>query len=63
MQAYPGELRGPAKGRPGDEAVVVFEDVRLAFDDNVVLDGISFKSSRASPRSSWGPAARASPPC
>ncbi len=43
MQAYPDELRGPAKGRPGDEPVVVFEDVRLAFDDNVVLDGISFK--------------------
>ncbi len=33
---------GPAKGRPGAEPVVVFEDVRLAFDDKVVLDGISF---------------------
>ena len=43
MQAYPDELRGPAKGRPGDEPVVVFDDVRLAFDDKVVLDGISFK--------------------
>lgn len=43
MATVPEELRGPAKGRPGDEPVVVFEDVRLAFDDNVVLDGISFK--------------------
>ena len=42
MAAYPDQLRGPAKGRPGDQPVVVFEDVRLAFDDNVVLDGISF---------------------
>ena len=43
MATVPEEVRGPAKGRPGDEPVVVFEDVRLAFDDNVVLDGISFK--------------------
>lgn len=43
MATVPEELRGPAKGRPGDEPVVVFDDVRLAFDDNVVLDGISFK--------------------
>ena len=43
MAAYPERLRGPARCRPGDEPVVVFEDVRLAFDDNVVLDGISFK--------------------
>ncbi len=43
MASYPTPLRGPATGRPGDEPVVVFEDVRLAFDDNVVLDGISFK--------------------
>lgn len=43
MGAYPTELRGPAKGRPGDEPVVVFEDVRLAFDEHVVLDGISFR--------------------
>ena len=43
MATVPEEMRGPAKGRPGDEPVVVFEDVRLAFDDNVVLDGISFK--------------------
>ncbi len=43
MAPVPEELRGPAKGRPGDEPVVVFDDVRLAFDDNVVLDGISFK--------------------
>jgi phospholipid/cholesterol/gamma-HCH transport system ATP-binding protein len=43
MADYPETLRGPAKGRPGDEPVVVFEDVRLAFDDNVVLDGISFR--------------------
>jgi phospholipid/cholesterol/gamma-HCH transport system ATP-binding protein len=43
MQAYPDALRGPAKGRPGDDPVVVFEDVHLAFDDNVVLNGISFK--------------------
>lgn len=42
MQTYPDALRGPAKGRPGDEPVIVFDDVRLAFDDNVVLDGISF---------------------
>jgi len=40
--AYPVELRGPATGRPGDAPVVVFDDVRLAFDDQVVLDGISF---------------------
>lgn len=40
---FPDALRGPARGRPGDEPVIVFEDVRLAFDDNVVLDGISFK--------------------
>ncbi len=33
---------GPAKAAPGVEPVVVFEDVRLAFDDHVVLDGISF---------------------
>lgn len=43
MDAYPTDLRGPAKGRPGEEPVVVFEDVRLAFDEQVVLDGISFK--------------------
>ncbi len=43
MTTYPEALRGPARGRPGDEPVIVFEDVRLAFDDNVVLDGISFK--------------------
>ncbi len=42
MASYPDALRGPAKGRPGDEPVVVFEDVHLAFDDHVVLDGISF---------------------
>ncbi len=42
MVTFPDVLRGPAKGRPGDEPVVVFEDVRLAFDDRVVLDGISF---------------------
>lgn len=42
MGAYPKELRGPARGRPGDEPIVVFEDVHLAFDDQVVLDGISF---------------------
>ncbi|MGD9902334.1 MAG: ABC transporter ATP-binding protein [Vicinamibacterales bacterium] len=38
----PDTLRGPAKGRPGDAPVVVFEDVQLAFDDNVVLRGVSF---------------------
>jgi phospholipid/cholesterol/gamma-HCH transport system ATP-binding protein len=43
MQTHPDELRGPAKGRPGDEPVVVFDDVHLAFDDNVVLNGITFK--------------------
>jgi phospholipid/cholesterol/gamma-HCH transport system ATP-binding protein len=43
MASYPAALRGPAKGRPGDEPVIVFEDVKLAFDDQVVLDGISFK--------------------
>lgn len=43
MADSPHDLRGPAPGRPGDEPVVVFEDVRLAFDDNLVLDGISFK--------------------
>lgn len=43
MATVPEAMRGPARGRPGDEPVVVFEDVRLAFDDNVVLDGISFK--------------------
>ena len=43
MADYAHHLRGPAPGRPGDEPVVVFEDVRLAFDDNLVLDGISFK--------------------
>ncbi len=42
METYPDALRGPAAGRPGDQPVVVFEDVRLAFDDKVVLDGISF---------------------
>ena len=42
MVAYPDALRGPAKGRPGDDPVVVFEDVHLAFDDHVVLEGISF---------------------
>ncbi len=43
MVAIPEELRGPARGKPGDDPVVEFDDVRLAFDDNVVLDGISFK--------------------
>lgn len=43
MATVPEAMRGPAKGRQGDEPVVVFDDVRLAFDDNVVLDGISFK--------------------
>jgi phospholipid/cholesterol/gamma-HCH transport system ATP-binding protein len=42
MQTIPEALRGPAKGRPGDEPVVVFEDVHLAFDSNVVLRGITF---------------------
>ncbi len=42
MVVFPDTLRGPAQGRPGDEPVVVFEDVRLAFDEKVVLDGISF---------------------
>lgn len=42
MQPYPDTLKGPAKGRPGDEPVVVFEDVHLAFDDHVVLKGVSF---------------------
>ncbi|MGE0364059.1 MAG: ABC transporter ATP-binding protein, partial [Vicinamibacterales bacterium] len=41
-RSFPDTLRGPARGRPGDEPVIVFEDVHLAFDDNVVLDGISF---------------------
>jgi phospholipid/cholesterol/gamma-HCH transport system ATP-binding protein len=43
MASYPAALRGPAKGKPGDEPVIVFEDVKLAFDDHVVLDGISFQ--------------------
>jgi phospholipid/cholesterol/gamma-HCH transport system ATP-binding protein len=43
MATVPEEMRGPAKGRPGDAPVVEFVDVRLAFDDNVVLDGISFR--------------------
>lgn len=42
MTAYSEALRGPAKGRPGDEPVIRFEDVHLAFDDHVVLDGVSF---------------------
>jgi phospholipid/cholesterol/gamma-HCH transport system ATP-binding protein len=42
MAAYPDALRGPAPGRPGEEPVVRFEEVRLAFDEQVVLDGISF---------------------
>jgi phospholipid/cholesterol/gamma-HCH transport system ATP-binding protein len=43
MQTFPDAVRGPAKGRPGDEPVIVFEDVHLAFDASVVLNGISFK--------------------
>jgi phospholipid/cholesterol/gamma-HCH transport system ATP-binding protein len=43
MDTTPDVLRGPATGRPGDEPLVVFEDVHLAFDDKVILDGISFK--------------------
>ena len=35
--------RGTGQGRAGDEPVVVFEDVHLAFDDKVILNGISFK--------------------
>ena len=42
MSGFPDELKGPAKGRPGDQPIVAFEDVRLAFDEHVVLDGISF---------------------
>jgi phospholipid/cholesterol/gamma-HCH transport system ATP-binding protein len=42
MATYPQELRGPARGRPGEAAVVVFEDVHLAFDEQVVLERISF---------------------
>lgn len=42
MATYPSALRGPAHGRPGEEPIVRFEDVRLAFDEQVVLDGISF---------------------
>jgi phospholipid/cholesterol/gamma-HCH transport system ATP-binding protein len=34
--------RSPAVGRPGETPVIVFEDVHLAFDDKVVLDGVSF---------------------
>jgi phospholipid/cholesterol/gamma-HCH transport system ATP-binding protein len=43
MDTVPDVLRGPAKGRPGDEPVVVFDDVHLAFDDKVILEGISFQ--------------------
>ncbi|MEW6321562.1 MAG: ATP-binding cassette domain-containing protein [Acidobacteriota bacterium] len=35
----------PGPSRDGD-AVIVFEDVRLAFDDKVVLDGVSFDVRR-----------------
>jgi phospholipid/cholesterol/gamma-HCH transport system ATP-binding protein len=42
MAAGDNPRSGPAKGRPGDAPVIVFEDVHLAFDENVVLDGISF---------------------
>jgi phospholipid/cholesterol/gamma-HCH transport system ATP-binding protein len=42
MAGFPDALKGPAKGRPGDQPIVVFEDVCLAFDENVVLDRISF---------------------
>jgi phospholipid/cholesterol/gamma-HCH transport system ATP-binding protein len=38
--------RSPAKGRPGEAPVIVFEDVHLAFDDKVVLDGVSFSLFR-----------------
>jgi len=43
MQATPIGFRGPAPGRAGDRPIVEFEDVHLAFDDQVVLDGVSFK--------------------
>jgi phospholipid/cholesterol/gamma-HCH transport system ATP-binding protein len=35
-------LRGPSKGKPGESPLVVFENVTLAFDEKVILDGISF---------------------
>ncbi len=43
MAPVPAGFRGPAPGRPGDAPIVQFDGVRLAFDDMVVLDDISFK--------------------
>ncbi|MBP7776873.1 MAG: ATP-binding cassette domain-containing protein [Acidobacteria bacterium] len=43
MMPVSDALRGPAKGRPGEVPIIEFDDVRLAFDDKVVLDGIGFK--------------------
>jgi len=43
MAPVPAGFRGPAPGRPGDAPIVEFEGVRLAFDDQVVLDDISFR--------------------
>jgi phospholipid/cholesterol/gamma-HCH transport system ATP-binding protein len=34
------------RSQEGDESVIVFDDVHLAFDSKVVLDGVSFELSR-----------------
>ena len=52
----------PANGHEKDR-IIVFEDVAIAFDENVVLDGVSFQLHKAETKILLGVAgpARASP--
>lgn len=42
METMAQALAGPSRGRPGEQPVVVFSHVSLAFDDKVILEDISF---------------------
>jgi len=43
MSTPPSVLEQPIQQRPANEITVKFEDVSIAFEDKVVLDGISFE--------------------
>lgn len=42
METMAQALAGPSRGRPGEQPVVVFSHVSLAFDDKVILEDIGF---------------------
>ena len=43
MSTPPSVLEQPIQQRPANEITVKFEDVSIAFEDKVVLDGVSFE--------------------